>query len=79
MLENLFGSRARTNLLKLFLLNQQEFFVREIARKTGEKLNSVRRELENLEKLGLIQVVKKKHLLKKKEKRKKLKKENFIK
>ncbi|MFH1456983.1 MAG: hypothetical protein ABIF17_02600 [Patescibacteria group bacterium] len=60
MLEVIFGSRTRTKLLKLFLLNNQEFFVREISRITDEKLNSVRRELDNLEKLGLISVVEKK-------------------
>jgi len=59
MLEAIFGSRTRTKLLKLFLLNNQEFFVREIARETDEKLNSVRRELDNLEKLGLISIIKK--------------------
>ncbi|MFH1610796.1 MAG: hypothetical protein ABIA91_02795 [Patescibacteria group bacterium] len=79
MLENLFGSRARTNLLKLFLLNQEEFFVREISRETGEKLNSVRRELENLEKLGLIQVVEKKVELDEEGKKKKTEKRKFYK
>ena len=79
MLENLFGSRARTNLLKLFLLNQEEFFVREIARETGEKLNSVRRELDNLEKLGLIQVVEKKIPLEEEGKKKKIEKRKFYK
>lgn len=54
MLENLFGSRTRVKLLKLFLLEEGDFYVREIAKITGEQLNSVRRELENLEKLGLI-------------------------
>jgi predicted transcriptional regulator len=79
MLENLFGSRARTNLLKLFLLNQEEFFVREIARETGEKLNSVRRELQNLEKLGLIQVVEKKVELNEAGTKKKIEKRKFYK
>lgn len=54
MLENLFGSRTRVKLLKLFLLEEGDFYVREIAKITSEQLNSVRRELENLEKLGLI-------------------------
>ena len=57
MLEAIFGSRTRTKLLKLFLLNSQEFFVREISRAIDENLNSVRRELDNLEKLGLISII----------------------
>jgi len=55
MLESVFGSRTRVKLLKLFLTHPNEyFFVREIARKVEEKINSVRRELANLEDLGLI-------------------------
>lgn len=55
MLEHIFSSKARVKLLEMFLKNQeQEFFVREIARLTGEHLNSVRRELHNLQDFGLI-------------------------
>jgi len=55
MLENLFGSRTRTKLLRLFLENpDQPFFVRELTREINEKLNSVRRELENLVDFGLL-------------------------
>lgn len=55
MLEQLFGSRTRTKLLYLFLENPEvPFFVREITRAIGERIHSVRRELENLEKFGLI-------------------------
>ncbi|MBU1036673.1 winged helix-turn-helix domain-containing protein [Patescibacteria group bacterium] len=55
MLEQLFGSRTRTKLLHLFLENkEQSFFVREICRAINERINSVRRELQNLEKFGLI-------------------------
>jgi hypothetical protein len=57
MLENLFGSRTRVKLLKLFLLSEGRFFVREIARLTGEELNSVRRELKNLVEFGLVKEV----------------------
>ncbi len=57
MLENIFGSRTRVKLLKLFLIHpERSFFVRELARKTGEEINSIRRELNNLEELGLIKV-----------------------
>lgn len=55
MLEQLFGSQTRTKLLRLFFIeNNNSFFVREITRSINERINSVRRELENLEKLGLL-------------------------
>ena len=55
MLEQLFGSRTRTKLLYLFLENPEDsYFVREITREIGERIHSVRRELDNLEKFGLI-------------------------
>lgn len=55
MLEALISSQTRVKLLALFLLNPgNEFFIREIARKTGENMNAVRRELANLESFGLI-------------------------
>lgn len=55
MLEQLFGSRTRIKLLRLFLANPDKlFFVREITRKIEERINSVRRELKNLEEMGLI-------------------------
>jgi len=58
MLEQLFGSRTRWKLLKLFLTHASDkFFIREITRLSGERLNSVRRELINLEKWGLILAV----------------------
>lgn len=55
MLEQLFGSRTRIKLLRLLLANPQEaFFVRELTRKIDERINSVRRELSNLEEMGLL-------------------------
>lgn len=55
MLEQLFGSRTRVLLLRLFLDHPgQAYYVREIARLLGTQINSVRRELENLESFGLI-------------------------
>ena len=55
MLEQLFGSRTRDKLLKLFLESpDQQFFVREITREINERIHSVRRELENLTNLGLL-------------------------
>ncbi|MBU1131563.1 hypothetical protein KJ840_05535 [Patescibacteria group bacterium] len=55
MLEQLFGSRTRDKLLKLFLENpERQFFVRELTREINERINSVRRELDNLTKFGLL-------------------------
>lgn len=55
MLEHLFGSRTRVKLLRLFCRHpEQAFFVRELTRKTNEQINSIRRELNNLEKIGLL-------------------------
>ncbi|MDZ7798200.1 MAG: winged helix-turn-helix domain-containing protein [Patescibacteria group bacterium] len=55
MLEQLFSSRTRVKLIKLFMLNEEEsYFIREISRKIKEHINSVRRELNNLESVDLI-------------------------
>lgn len=56
-LEQIFGSRIRVRLLKLFLEHpDQDFYVREITRCTRSHIHSVRRELSNLCRVGLIQV-----------------------
>lgn len=56
-LEQIFGSRARVRLLKLFLERPDEhFYVREISRYTRSHIHSVRRELANLVKIGLIRI-----------------------
>jgi hypothetical protein len=55
MLNKLFGSKARVKILKLFLTRPSEkFYIRQIARDLKLQLNSVRRELENLEQFGLL-------------------------
>lgn len=56
MLEQLFSSKTRVKLLKLFFnpAEDREHYIRELARICSEHLNSIRRELENLEDLGLI-------------------------
>jgi hypothetical protein len=55
MLEQLFGSKTRTKLLRLFFMRKEgRFYVREITRLIDERINSVRRELENLKLFGLI-------------------------
>ncbi len=57
MLDHLFGSKTRVALLRLFFDNpDQPFFVRELTRELGAQINSVRRELENLAALGIVQV-----------------------
>ena len=55
MLEQLFGSRTRVKILNLFLLNPKEkFYIRQLSRKLKLQLNSVSRELENLEQFGIL-------------------------
>lgn len=55
MLKHLFTSKARVKLLTIFLLKpDDEYFVRELTRALDEQINSVRRELDNLKKLGLL-------------------------
>lgn len=53
--EKLFGSKTRTKLLALFFGNtDKSYYVREITRVIGEQINSVRRELLNLDSIGVI-------------------------
>lgn len=55
MLKALFSSNTRIKLLHTFLLNSdEEFFIRELTRKLDEQINSIRRELDNLKKIGLL-------------------------
>lgn len=58
MLEQLFGSQTRVKLLQIFLNNPEKaYFVRELTRMLGSQINAVRRELENMENIGLIKVI----------------------
>ncbi len=53
--EKIFGSKTRTKLLNLFFSNlDKSYYVREITRVIEEQINSVRRELLNLESVGII-------------------------
>lgn len=53
--EKLFGSKTRAKLLRLFFENPtKSFYVREMTRVIDEQINSVRRELLNLEGIGII-------------------------
>ena len=55
MIDALFGSKTRVKLLKLFLNNpDSSYYVREITRLIDEQINSVRRELSNMLKIGII-------------------------
>ncbi|MDO8648970.1 MAG: hypothetical protein Q7R81_04275 [Candidatus Peregrinibacteria bacterium] len=55
VLKALFSSQTRVKLLSTFLLHpEQEFFIRELTRLLGEQINSIRRELENLRRVGLV-------------------------
>lgn len=54
-LERLFGSRTRAKLLTLFTSGvKRPYYVRELSRLTNERVNSIRREVENLRRIGLL-------------------------
>jgi hypothetical protein len=55
MLEHVFGSRTRVKLMNIFLHHPEEmFFVRELTRTINTQINAVRREIQNLVKVGMI-------------------------
>ena len=55
MLAQIFGSNARVKILKSFLSKpEQKYYTRQLARDLDLQVNSVRRELENLQKIGLL-------------------------
>lgn len=55
MLEKLFGSNSRVKILKIFLLNpDKKYYIRQLARDLKLQVNSIRRELDNLEQFGLL-------------------------
>jgi hypothetical protein len=55
LLKSLFSSQTRVKLLSTFLLHpEEEYFIRELTRLLGEQINSIRRELENLRRIGLV-------------------------
>lgn len=56
MLKEIFSSNTRVKLFKIFLLSspEKEFFIRELTRLLNEQINSVRRELNNLKKIGFL-------------------------
>lgn len=55
MLARIFGSNARVKILKTFLGKpEQKYYTRQLSRDLELQVNSVRRELENLQNIGLI-------------------------
>lgn len=55
VLKALFSSMTRVKLLSVFLLHHdEEYFIRELTRLLSEQINSIRRELENLKRIGLV-------------------------
>jgi len=55
ILEVLFSSTARIEVLRLFLLNPgRHFYQREIGRETGQPIRAVQREMDRLAGIGLL-------------------------
>lgn len=55
MLKRLFTSSVRIKILDLFFHNtEDEYYIRELTRLLDEQINSVRRELTNLKKAGIL-------------------------
>jgi predicted transcriptional regulator len=55
MLKALFSSNTRVKLLTIYLTGEgNEYFIRELTRLLKEQINSIRRELNNLKKVGLL-------------------------
>jgi len=58
MLNKIVGSEARVKILNAFLIEpDKHHYLRQLARDLDLQVNSVRRELNNLEELGLINIV----------------------
>ncbi|MBI2031327.1 MAG: hypothetical protein HYT08_01810 [Candidatus Levybacteria bacterium] len=56
MFSDLITSKSRVKLLEVFLTNPSEIYhVRELVRRTGDEINAVRRELQYLEKRGILE------------------------
>jgi DNA-binding transcriptional ArsR family regulator len=55
MLQNIIPSKTRRKILSLFFQNvNQSFHLRKVAREVGEEINAVKRELDILEKEGVL-------------------------
>ena len=55
MLEKLLSSRARVEILKLFLFNpENRYYQRQISNLTGQSIRAVQREVKKMGEIGLI-------------------------
>ena len=55
-IKQIFVSQTRIKLINILFYKPDEiYFVRQLVRLTGEEINSVRRELENLKKAGIVE------------------------
>ncbi len=55
MLEQLFNSKIRVKLLRLFLANpNKQYYIRQLTRMLDSQINSVRREVDNLVSIGIL-------------------------
>lgn len=55
MIDKLFSSKARVDILKLFFFNpENSFYQRQISKLTGHSIRAVQREVAKLESLGII-------------------------
>ncbi|NCF74969.1 MAG: hypothetical protein GWO87_00560 [Xanthomonadaceae bacterium] len=58
MLEQLFNSKIRVKLLRLFLANpNKRYYIRQLTRLFDSQINSVRREINNLVSIGILNFV----------------------
>ncbi|MCD4705539.1 hypothetical protein K8R61_00470 [bacterium] len=58
MLEQLFNSKIRVKLLRLFLANpNKQYYIRQLTRLLDSQINSVRREVDNLVSIGILSPV----------------------
>lgn len=56
MINKLFSSKARVDILKLFLFNPEDtFYQRQISKLTGQSIRAVQREVARLQELGIIE------------------------
>jgi predicted nucleotidyltransferase len=56
MLEYLITSKAKRNILRLFFMNpENDYYLRQVSRLTGEPISAVQRELGSLEKGGILE------------------------
>ena len=55
MLQRLFSSKTRVDLLRLFFTRpDQRYYVRQISRELKRDISGIKRELDNLEKAGIL-------------------------